>query len=72
MKDELRKLAKKNKLKDISDKMKDMMRVTVASKTPEGLKAGLEKAEDMIEGGGLPDKEDILEMLRKRKKKEEY
>ena len=34
---------------ELKDKLKGLKKVTIASNSPEGLKAGLKKAEDMIE-----------------------
>lgn len=44
-------------MKDLADshmgnKLKNLKKVTVASDSPEGIKAGLHKAEDMVEGSG--------------------
>lgn len=35
---------------ELKNKLKGLKKVTVASDSPEGLKAGLEKAEEMVEG----------------------
>lgn len=56
--DPLEKEAKMGVVKELSkqagaalgDKIKPMKKVEVASDSPEGLKAGLEKAEEMVEG----------------------
>lgn len=51
---ELRKMASDMMGEDV----KGMKKVTVASPSPEGLKMGLEKAEEMVEGGSEAEEED--------------
>lgn len=47
---------------DILDGIKDMKKVTVASDSKEGLKEGLEKAEDILDKPEMEDSEDESEM----------
>ena len=60
---------------EMGNKLKGMQKVTVASDSPEGLKKGLEKAEEMVEEKGLDireskggSKEEFLEAMRMKKK----
>jgi len=48
---------------EMADKLKGMKKVTVAAKDSEGLKAGLEKAEEVIEDSEeMEDEKDYAEM----------
>lgn len=75
-----KKMAKLEALKDLrsfandllGDDLKSLKKVTVASDTPEGLEAGLEKAEEIVKAKDEEEAEEEMEDMQEEEMGEEY